>query len=101
LAVNGACRLLCSRHAPPPAVKIIDSQSSSERGSPSDQGRFLRPFTWVLAGGLKHLVRMERDKAQADVADLRLLFSNRGSRHQLATVVSSSSTAGFPRSRPC
>jgi len=33
LAVNDACRLRCSRHAPPAAVEIIDSQSSSENKS--------------------------------------------------------------------
>src|SRR5262245_30895154 len=32
-AVNDACRLFHSRHAPPSAVEIIDSRSSSEEGS--------------------------------------------------------------------
>src|SRR5262249_33970960 len=55
LAVNDACRLLCSRHAPPPAVEIIDSRSSSEKRVTKRSRPFLKaPFTWVLAGGLKH-----------------------------------------------
>src|SRR5262249_22756721 len=48
MAVNDACRLPCSRHAPPPAVE--DHSQPVQLGtkeSPSDQGRFLRLFACI------------------------------------------------------